>query len=192
MQNSGSALQEAPSLSMVGRYPPDISTRKVAVLTANGMDMIAVRRVMQELTDAGAQCKVVAPHLGHIGTASGRTVAVGFTFSNTSSVMFDAVLLPGGAASADELCRLGSALHFVLEAYKHCKPICAINEGVRLLGSLGFAMSQHKNTVVTQPTPGVVIADSQRAIEGEISQAFISAMLSHRHWDRINLDSVPA
>ncbi len=191
LQSMESPLQEAPSLSMVGRYRPDISTRKVAVLAANGMDMISVRRVMQELTDAGVQCKVVAPQLGHIGTASGRTVAVDFSFSNTWSVMFDAVLLPGGVASADELCRLGSAVHFVLEAYKHCKPICAINDGVQLLGSLGFSMSQEKGTAVMVPTPGVVIADSQRTIEGEISQAFIDAMLSHRHWDRINLDSVP-
>ena len=187
-----SRLQDAPSLSMVGRYKPDISTRKVAVLVAGGMDMISVRRVMQELSDEGLQCKVVAPHLGHIGTASGRTLTVDFTFSNTSSVMFDAVLIPGGIASTDELCRNGSAVHFALEAYKHCKPICAINEGVRLLSSLGFSLSQHKNTALTVPTPGVVIADSQQAIEGQISQEFMAAMRQHRHWDRVNLDSVPA
>ena len=192
MQSPENRLQEAPSLSMVGRYRPDISTRKVAVLAADGMDMISVRRVMQELTDAGVQCKVVAPHLGHIGTASGRTLAVDFTFSNTSSVMFDAVLLPGGVASTDELCRLGLAVHFALEAYKHCKPICAINEGVSLLSTLGFSMSQQKDMALTVPTPGVVIADSQKAIEGQISQEFITAMLQHRHWDRVNLDSVPA
>lgn len=187
-----SRLQDAPSLSMVGRYKPDISTRKVAVLVAGGVDMVSVRRVMQELSDAGLQCKVVAPHLGQIGTASGRTLAVDFTFNNTSSVMFDAVLIPGGIASTDELCRNGSAVHFALEAYKHCKPICAINEGVRLLSSLGFSLSQHKDTALTIPTPGVVIADSQQAIEGQISQEFMAAMRQHRHWDRVNLESVPA
>jgi catalase len=117
---------------------------------------------------------------------------VDHTLSNTSSVMFDAVLMPGGVASAEELCRNGSAVHFALEAYKHCKPICTINEGVRLLSSLGFSLSRHKDTALTVPTPGVVIADSQKAIEGQISQEFIAAMLQHRHWDRINLDSVPA
>ncbi len=187
-----SRLDEAPSLSMHGRYKSDIHTRKVAVLAADGMDMISVRRVMQELTDAGVQCQVVAPHLGHIGTATGRTLAVDFTFSNTSSVMFDAVLIPGGMASADELCRLGLAVHFALEAYKHCKPICAINDGARLLSTLGFSLSQQKDTALTVPTPGVVIADSQKAIEGQIGQAFMTAMLQHRHWDRLNLDSVPA
>jgi catalase len=187
-----SRLSEAPSLSMLGRYKPDIHTRKVAVLVADGTDMISVRRVMQELTDAGVQCKVVAPHLGHVSTATGRTLAVDFTFNNTSSVMFDAVLIPGGVASADELCRLGLAVHFALEAYKHCKPICAINEGVRLLSTLGFSQSQQKDMALTVPTPGVVIADSQKTIEGQISQEFMTAMLQHRHWDRVNLDSVPA
>lgn len=191
-QTMQSELQEAPSLSMVGRYKPDIRTRKVAVLAADGIDMISVKRVIQELTAAGLHCKVIGPHLGHVASATGRTLAADYTFSNTASVMFDAVLIPGGVASADELCRLGSAVHFALEAYKHCKPICAINEGVLLLSALGFSMGMQKETAISVPTPGVVIADSQRALQGQISQAFIAAMLQHRHWDRINLDSVPA
>ena len=187
-----SKLQEAPSLSMVGRFPSDIKTRKVAVLASDGIDTLSVRRVLQELTDAGLQCKVIAPHLGQIGTASGRAMAVDFTFSNTSSVMFDAVLVPGGPTSIEELCGMGMAVHFVLEAYKHCKPICAINEGVGLLKTLGFSQSQDKQTALTVPTPGVIIADSLKAVEGQISQEFMTAIALHRHWDRVNVDAVPA
>lgn len=187
-----SRVQEAPSLSMVGRYKPDISTRKLAVLATDGIDMLSVRKVLQELTEAGVQCKVIAPHLGQIGTASGRTLPVDFTFSNTSSVLFDAVLLPGGATCAQELSRLGLAVHFVLEAYKHCKPICAINEGTSLLSTLGFSLSTQKDTALTVPTPGVVLADSAKAIEGQISSEFMAALAQHRHWDRVNVDSVPA
>lgn len=184
-------VQEAPSLSMMGRYKPDISTRKLAVLATDGIDMLSVRKVLQELTEAGVQCKVIAPHLGQIGTASGRTLPVDYTFSNTSSVLFDAVLVPGGAACAEELCRLGLAVHFVLEAYKHCKPICAINEGTSLLGTLGFSLSTQKDTALTVPTPGVVLADSSKAIEGQISSEFIAALAQHRHWDRVNVEAVP-
>ena len=186
-----SRIQEAPSLSMVGRYKPDISTRKLAVLATDGIDMLSVRKVLQELTEAGVQCKVIAPHLGHIGTASGRTLPVDYTFSNTSSVLFDAVLVPGGAACAEELCRLGLAVHFVLEAYKHCKPICAINEGTQLLSTLGFSLSAQKDTALTVPTPGVVLADSSKAIEGQISSEFMAALAQHRHWDRLNVEFVP-
>lgn len=186
-----SRVQEAPSLSMMGRYKPDINTRKLAVLATDGVDMLSVRKVLQELTEAGVQCKVIAPHLGKIGTASGRTLPVDYTFSNTSSVLFDAVLVPGGLACAEELCRLGLAVHFVLEAYKHCKPICAINEGTRLLSTLGFSLSTQKDMALTVPTPGVVLADSGKAIEGQISSEFMAALAQHRHWDRVNVESVP-
>ncbi len=185
-----SLLDEAPSLSMVGRYKPDIRTRKVAVLAADGVDLTSVKRVILELTAVGLTCQVIGPHLGHIRTASGRTLAVDLTFSNTSSVMFDAVLLPGGLGSAEQLCGLGKAVHFALEAYKHGKPICAINEGAHLLSTLGFSMCPQKDSALTVPTPGVVIVDSLKAIDGQISQAFIAAMLPYRHWDRVNLDSV--
>jgi catalase len=106
--------------------------------------------------------------------------------------MFDALLIPGGVASSEALCQLGAALHFVLQSYKHCKPICAINEGTALLSSLGFSLSQQKDTALTEPTSGVLLADSHKAQEGQISQAFIAAIAQHRHWDRINLDAVPA
>jgi catalase len=192
MHKPKNGLLEAPSLSMAARDPPDVSTRKVAVMAADGIDMLSVRRVMQELTEAGLQCVVVAPHLGQVSTASGRTLAVGQTFHNTSSLMFDAVLLPGGAVSAAALRQSGLAVHFVLEAYKHCKPICAINEGTSLLGTLGFSMSAQKGIALMVPTPGLLLADSQKAAEGEISQEFVAAIAKHRHWDRVNLDAVPA
>lgn len=129
------------------------------------MDMLPVRRVLQEFTEAGMQCVMIDPHLGHVATATGKNLAVTKTFYNTASVMFDALLIPGGAGSSAMLRQLGAALHFVLEAYKHCKPIYAVNEGARLLASLGLS---------------------------EISQEFIAAIALHRHWDRVNVDAVPA
>lgn len=185
-------LREAPSLSMLGRYKPDLRTRKVAVLVADGIDMLSVRRVLQELTEAGLQCLMIGPHLGHIATATGKSLVVTKTFHNTASVMFDAVLIPGGAGSSTLLSQLGVAVHFVLEAYKHCKPICAVNEGTRLLATLGFSLSTQKGVALTVPTPGLVLADSQKTAEGEITQEFIAAIAMHRHWDRVNVDAIPA
>lgn len=99
------------------------------------------------------------------------------------SIMFDAVLIPGGALSAKALCGMGEAVHFVLEAYKHCKAICALNEGVQLLGSLGI--SQGKNPeLITTPAAGVLVADARKVVEGQISQEFIAAIALHRHWER--------
>ncbi len=184
-------VQADAALSMTSRPAPDIKTRKVAILVADGVDLLSFKRLQQDLVEAGAQCKIIAPQLGPVNTSSGKQLTVDHTFSNMPSIMFDAVLVPGGAASATTLAQRGDAVHFVLEAYKHCKAICAINEGVQLLGTLGFALEAGGDQVM-EPTTGVLMADARKATDGRISQAFIAAIASHRHWDRLNVDAVPA
>jgi len=183
-------VEDDAALSMA-RPAPDIKTRKVAILVADGVDLFTFKRIQQDLLDAGAVCKVIAPQLGTVNTSSGKQLAVDHTFANMPSVMFDAVLLPGGTDSVVALAQLGDAVHFVLEAYKHCKTVCALNEGVQLLSTLGFALETQGNQVM-EPTAGVLMADARKAGEGQISQALIAAIASHRHWDRVNVDAVPA
>ena len=166
-------------------------TRKVAVLVADGIEPATVKRLQQDLLDAGAVCKIIGPHLGTVSTASGRQLPVDHTFTNMPSVMFDALIIPGGAQNAAALCAMGEAVHYVLEAYKHCKPICALNEGVQLLATLGITAEKNPQ-VLTTPAEGVIVADARKVAEGEISQAFIAAIAHHRHWDRANIDAVPA
>ncbi len=183
-------VEDDAALSMV-RATNGIKTRKVAILAADGVDLLTFKRIQQDLQDAGALCKIVSVQLGTVTTSSGKQLAVDHTFSTMPSVMFDAVLVPGGAASAAALLQVGDAVHFVLEAYKHCKTICALNEGVQLLGTLGFALEAQGDQVM-QPTVGVLMADYRKAADGQITQAFIAAIASHRHWDRLNVDAVPA
>jgi catalase len=183
-------VEDDAALSMA-RPAPDIKTRKVAILVADGVDLFTFKRIQQDLLDAGAVCKVIAPQLGTVNTSSGKQLAVDHTFANMPSVMFDAALLPGGTDSVVALAQLGDAVHFVLEAYKHCKTICALNEGAQLLSTLGFALEAQASQVI-EPTSGVLLADARKAGEGQISQALIAAIASHRHWDRVNVDAVPA
>jgi catalase len=186
-----SKVSEDAALSMAGRPPLGIATRKVAILVADGMEPSTIKRVQQDLLDAGAQCKVIGPHLGSVSTASGKSFAVDHTFTNMPSVMFDAVLIPGGSASAAALSQVGDAVHFVLEAYKHCKPICAINEGASLLSTLGFSLGDDPNLIML-PTSGVILADARMVTDGQVSQEFMAAIAQHRHWDRLNADAIPA
>ena len=183
-------VEDDAALSMA-RPAPDIKTRRVAILVADGVDLFTFKRIQQDLLDAGAVCKVIAPQLGTVNTSSGKQLPVDHTFANMPSVMFDAVLLPGGTESVVALAQLGGAVHFVLEAYKHCKTICALNEGAQLLSTLGFALEAQASQVMV-PTAGVLLADARKAAEGQISQALIAAIASHRHWDRVNVDAVPA
>jgi len=137
-----SKVEEDAALRMVGRPGGNAKTRKVAILVADGVEAAALRRLQQDLSDAGAQCKLVAPHLGTVSTSSGRQLTVDHTLTNMPSVMFDAVVIPGGSQSAATLGALGEAVHFVLEAYKHCKTICAVNDGAQLLATLGFSLGK--------------------------------------------------
>jgi len=184
-------VSEDPALSMAGRSGAGVKTRKIAILVADGVEAPPLRRLLLDLTEAGAVCKLVALHLGAVRTLNGKQLVVDHTFATMSSVMFDAVVIPGGTASATTLCGLGEAVHFVLEAYKHCKTICALSEGVQLLGTLGFNTIKNPE-LVTTPTAGVLIADARKVLDGQVTQDLIAAIAQHRHWDRLNVDAVPA
>src|SRR3712207_7334107 len=52
------------------------------------------------LSEQNASTRILAAHLGVVSTSSGQQLPVDHTFQAMPSVMFDAVLVPGGAASA--------------------------------------------------------------------------------------------
>lgn len=157
------------------------------MLVAGGVELGALRAIQQALQDAGASTRIVAAHLGSVATSSGQQLAVDCTFANMPSVMFDAVLVPGGSGSAQTLAGNGDAVHFVLEAYKHCKAICVIGEGVQLLRTLGIGAGEGEPAV-----PGVVLGKNDPPGRAQLAQEFIAAIARHRHWLRSNLDAVPA
>ncbi|MHB1124795.1 MAG: catalase [Ramlibacter sp.] len=180
-------VEASPALSMEGNGNGNgIATRRVAVLVASGVEVGALRVVQQALQDAGATCSVVAANLGSVATASGQQLAVDHTFCTVSSVMFDAVLVPGGA-SAQVLAANGDAVHFVLEAYRHCKTVGVIGEGVQLLRTLGIDAGEGGPAV-----PGVVLGRNDPPSRAQLAQEFVAALARHRHWSRANLEAVPA
>ena len=184
-------VSEDPALSMATRPGTSIKTRKIAILVADGVDAPPLRRLFQDITAAGAICKIVASQLGNVSTLGGKYLVVDHTFANMPSVMFDAVLIPGGNDSVTRLCGLGEAVHFVLEAYKHCKTICALSEGAQLLATLGFSVEKNPE-LISVPTPGVLLAGARKVLDGQVTQDFIAAIALHRHWDRLNVEAVPA
>jgi len=178
-------LEASPALSMESAGG-SVHTRRVAVIVAAGVELGAYKVIAQALQDAGARTHVVAAHLGFVASSSGQQLPVDHTFAAMPSVMFDAVLVPGGASSAQALARSGEALHFVLEAYRHGKPICVIGEGAELLKRLGGDLAEGA------VRDGVVIGRNDPATRIQLAQDFIAALSRHRHWLRPDLDGVPA
>ena len=162
------------------------SERRVAVLMAPGAELGAFKVIQQALQEAGASTRVVAARLGCVASSSGQQVTVDHTFATMPSLMFDAVLVPAGAAAAEALRRGGEAVHFLLEAYKHCKPLCLIGESVEILRAMGLAPPD-------APAPdGVVLGTNEPTLRQQMAQDFIAALARHRHWGRALLERVPA
>ncbi len=182
-----SAALRMPATPLPGSHP--IATRRVAVLVADGVELQGLKPVLQALSDAGARCLVVGPQLAPVATETGRQYAVDHALATMPSVLFDAVMVAGGERAAQALAASGQAKQFVLEAYKHAKPLCALGPGVALLqlleigaGADAGALSRH---------PGVVVGRGTAETAPETAKAFIEAIGRHRHWDRPLADALP-
>ncbi len=178
--------RRSPALSQAGQ-PRSAATRKVAVLAADGADETSLKPVLEQLTGQGVICEVLAPHGG---TLQGG-VAVDRPLVTMASVLYDAVLVAGGADSARALSGNGTALRYVAEAFKHAKPVAAIGEGVELLREAHLpGVSLSENGLVADA--GVVtLADAGGGSLDEFGSALLAAIEQHRHFDR-ELAAVPA
>lgn len=183
------------ALSMANTIKDGITTRKVAILVGDGFDDASLSGMTKALKTAGAQVKIVAPKLGGLTGVNGGAVTADQSLLTTSSVMFDAVYVPGGPSSVAALKQDAKALHFVNEAYTHCKTIAASGEGIDLLRAsylgarlVGEGNGKGRPTVANE---GVITAGHNSEAR-TITNAFIKAIAQHRHWNRSMADRVPA
>jgi catalase len=181
-------IETSPTLSMVNNpnFPKNtIKTRKVAVLLADGFDDGAVTEMNKALLTAGAMPKTVAPRLGVVTGANGERLKVDFSFLTGSSVLFDAVYIPGGEASVAALTEQLEAQEFVSEAYKHCKALAASDAGVSFL-STALAGKIEVEAPEKQVAVHQGVVSSRNAATQDVATAFIAAIAQHRHWEREN------
>jgi catalase len=178
---SGPLRPEAKKLSspaLSQDSPGDtIAGRKIAILGGNGIDARQLKTVKKALLAEGALVELIAPHGGTITDSAGEAQKVDRAAPNAPSVFYDAVIVPGGG-SAEVLARSGLAVHFVNEAYRHGKPIAAIEGGRRLFDACALGESTAEQ--------GVIVGDVAHAID-----ALISALLQHRFPRRLTA-GVPA
>ncbi|CAN5193243.1 catalase HPII [soil metagenome] len=183
--------KESAALSMANTAKNTIATRRIGILVANGVDGTAVDAMMKTLQNQGAMVKVIAKKLGTVTASKGKDVNANMTFLTSASVLFDALYVPGGAESAAALKKNGDAIHFINEAYKHCKPIATDNEGVEVLkaSSLGLLLeAENINNMELATDLGIVIGASDDVHR----DAFIRAIAQHRFWNREMKEQVPA
>jgi catalase len=187
-------VSKSPGLSQENTVKDTIKSRRIAILADDGVDAATLTLVKKILMDQGAHFKVVSERQGMLKGEGGKGVEADKSFETTASVMFDAVFVPGGMKSVESLKRQGSAIHFINEAFKHCKPIGAIGEGVELLAASdikGVKLAGQGPKGSTVSDKGVVTAPSGADAKA-FSAKFFDAIARHRHWDRDKKDEVPA
>ncbi|KND57557.1 Catalase [Candidatus Burkholderia verschuerenii] len=170
-----SSVTESPALSIVAKTVPGIKTRKVAILAAKGADAATIKAIKDALAAEGAHAKVISPTLAE--PAPG--IEPDATILGMPSIMFDGVIVAGGAASAKLLSESGDARHFVLEAYKHLKALGAIGDGEDVLAAAHLPSGDD----------GVCVGSDV----DKVMKSFIETMSQHRVWSRAQkAESVPA
>ncbi len=181
------AIKSSPALSM-DKIADNIKGRKIAILVADGVEAAQVTALKSQLKSLGATAEVIAKVSGTVKAADGTEVAIDRAAPNAPSVIYDAVIIPGGKASAATLAQMGTAVHFVAEAYAHYKPIGAIGDGSSLLKK-AWTPSVAPNMQVAS-AQGVVTAPDTKDV-GAFLKVFVEAMLKHRHFER-DTEMVPA
>jgi catalase len=181
------ALAKSEALSMAN-YKAALHTRKIAFLAADGVDENALMTVKEALVSGGAMVDIIAPR-GILVTESNNTIKADKTLLTVSSVLYDAVFVPGGANSVATLEAEADAIHFLNEAFKHCKPIAAQGDARQVLEATYFAKKlPEDNSDETVMREGIVIGNDS----GEVANKFISALSQHRFWEREKPRKVPA
>jgi catalase len=177
-------LERSEALSMANTRKNTIKSRQVAVLAANGVNIDSIIKMKAALEAEGAQCRIIAPKGGELSGKNGKSLKPDHTLLTTASVLFDALYLPAGMESAKTLIEDADAVHFINEAFKHCKPIAAEGEGIDLLKSTHAGNKIDTNAKEMNLQNGILL-DRQ-------ASDFVNAIKQHRFWEREKLSKVPA
>ena len=166
-------LKKDDALSQSHTQFKSIATRQIAVLAADGFEMKSFKPYQKALEKAGAMVKIVAPHGGKITCDADMEHQVAAAIMTTESVLFDAILVPGGDKSVKSLLKNSKYAKFISEAFKHCKAIAVLGAGEELLKD-SYIKNYKKDKAV--------FVDAK-------AQDFIDAIAQHRNWDRMETAS---
>ncbi|AKJ03488.1 catalase [Archangium gephyra] len=170
-------VDKSPALSQENQKKDSIKTRRIGVLVADGFDTAELQSTKAAIEQAGGELVIISRRLGMVKGADGQSVKVDKSALTTGSFEYDAVFVPGGAASVSVLKKDGDSVHFIQEAYRHCKPIGVTKEATGLL----------EEADVSTSSLGVVVGEAGGQ---DFPAKFIAAIAQHRFWARHDKDLI--
>ncbi|MFW0717114.1 catalase HPII [Pedobacter sp. N23S346] len=182
-------LAKSEALSMANTIKDSIATRKIAILAADGVDGKSLSKVKDTLVAQGAVVHIIAPKLGEIISAEDQKIQVDESFLTAASVLYDAVYVPGGTNSVASLEAEANAVHFLNEAFKHCKAIAADSGAIQVLeAGYFFKKLPAEYSAETVLREGVIVSDDLASL----TDLFVQMIALHRFWEREVPRKIPA
>ncbi|AHF77141.1 Putative catalase [Sodalis praecaptivus] len=169
-----------PTLSLYATGAGALKGRQVALLVSDGVDAADVLAAMQALKAEGVHAKLLASHMGNLLASDGSTLPIDGTIEGNPSITVDGVVVPNG--NLDALLLDGAARHYILEAYKHLKPIALSGDARRFKPQLGLKDGDNEAGI-----------SEDGSISDPLMQAFLASLREHRVWSRLaKAAAVPA
>ncbi len=171
------AIEKSAKLSLLAFPPEDIQGRKVAVLIHNLVKSDTLEAIKNWAIKEGVVVHLLAPSLAPVKDHKDSIIVADGMQMAEPSIAYDAVIVPDGD-NLNAVLQDGVARHYVLEAYKHLKPIAFLGNKSDLLEPLGL------------------VADEGTLVEDEfqpIAEKFKKLIMAHRVWSREQIAAqVPA
>ncbi|CAO3629881.1 unnamed protein product [Mucor fragilis] len=168
--------------------PNHIRAKKVAIFTAPGIDVSEAKAMFDFLDKEGAYPEYVGFKLGEQDG-----ILNNHTFLTTSSVLYDAVYVPSGEKSAFQLLTDSVSAFpynepsvFLLDAYRHGKPIAASGRATTLLKAAQLPSEALNISTPKQKEIGVFVSSDAGS---DLQGLFKEGIIQQRYWNRLPTDS---
>ena len=162
------AVEKSAKLSFLAFPPQDIQGRKVAVLIHNLVKSDSLEAMKNWAIKEGVTLHLLAPSLAPVKDHKDNIIVADGMQMAEPSIAYDAVIIPDGD-NLNAVLQDGVARHYLLEAYKHLKPIAFLGNKSDLLEPLGLV-----------PDEGTLVGDEFQPI----ADNFKNLIMAHRVWSR--------
>ena len=170
-------VQVSPRLSFEAFKPEDIKARKIALLVHDKANEASIKAVQAWAEPEGAVVDVLTPKPGPVLGQQGEVIPSDGMQKAEPSIAYDAVVIADGD-NYDVVMKDGVATHYLLEAYKHLKPIVFLGDKGKLIEDLRLVSDE-----------GTLANGKFEAVQ----DSFKTLILNHRVWAREAIaEAIPA
>ena len=166
-------IETKPSdkLSILKNAPDSFAGRKLGIMVTDGIDGGLLDKLSEAVKAEGGIVELIAPKVGGIKTAKGKTVEADEKIDGAPSVLYDAVAILASEEGAEKLAGMHAVRSFLGDAHAHAKFIAMTKPA--------------SETILPKAVPegaddGIFVLGG----DGDVSK-FVKAIKALRYWDRV-------